>query len=113
MAILRLPNSVELTVKSVTVLSYSRKHCGMNRMSFETFDTDRQYDQTPDEFEALRQLYEHLTKKYDGFIYIPVPKFKAIVVYAENSEFPEQIIRPIGYKSEPRILTEGVSVCSI
>lgn len=84
----------------------------MNRMSFETFVVDRQYDQTPDEFEALRQLYEYLTKKYDGFIYIPVPKYKAIVVYAENSEFPEQIIRPIEYKSEPRIYHGGMSVCS-
>lgn len=97
-------------MKMVTVLSYSRKHCGMDRMSFETFDTDRQYDQTPDEFEMIRLLYEHLTKEYDGFIYIPMPKYKAIVVYAENSELPEQIIRPIEYKSQHRIFPESICV---
>ena len=110
MPILKLPNSVEITVKSVTVLSYSRQYCGMNRISFETFVVDRQYDQTPDEFEAIRLLYEVLTKKNDGFIYMPVPKYKVIVVYAENSELPDQIIHPIGYKTEPRIFPESVCV---
>ena len=106
MPILKLQNSVEITVKTVTVLSYSRQYCGMNRISFETFVVDRQYDQTPDEFEAIRLLYEVLTKKNDGFIYMPVPKYKVIVVYAENSELPDQIIHTIGYKREPRIFPE-------